>query len=128
MTRTRRTLIAAAAIVLPALEAYASDLHIQLPGNDSFTGTTASFSCDGNAAKLGLPAGTFPVQYINGAGNSLAVLPIGGKSLIFAGVVSGSGARYAASRYIWSDGGTRGAFLSSDLSDKNAITLCKPVK
>ena len=57
------------------------------------------------------------------------MLPIGGKGLIFSSVISGSGARYAADKFTWSDGGvTRGAFLSSDLNDSNAMTQCKQVK
>jgi membrane-bound inhibitor of C-type lysozyme len=50
---------------------------------------------------LGLPAKPFTVDYLNGNGNSLAVLPINGQPLIFVGVISGSGGRYAAGRYIW---------------------------
>ena len=108
----------------------ASDLLIHLQGTDRATRSTAHFQCDSNAPKLGFPAGVVTVEYINSGGNSLAVLPIGGRSLIFAGVVSGSGARYAASRYTWSDGGvTRGAFLSSDFATSSETTTqCKEVK
>ena len=69
---------------------------------------------------MGLPAGAFSVEYINaagsdgGAGNHLAVLPIHGASLIFANVISGSGAKYAAGEYIWWDAAGRSVSLSSD--------------
>ena len=106
------------------LQAHSSDLHIQLQGNDPLSHKTASFTCDQNAAKLGLPSGVFQVEYINGAGNSLAVLPIAGKSLIFASTMSASGARYAADRFTWSDGGTRGSFLWSDSLAGHMQTLC----
>ncbi len=66
------------------------------------------------AARLGLPAGPFTVTYLNGAGNSLAVLPLGGVSLVMANVVSADGARYAAGRYVWWDLGGRGAMLTRD--------------
>ena len=122
-------LLSATALTGPGLPALGSDLHIQLPGSGTFTHNKVQFTCDGKASTMGLPSGTFTVEYINGAGNSLAVLPVGGKSLIFSSVISGSGARYAAEKYTWSDGGVmRGAFLSSDLNDPNAMTLCKQVK
>ncbi len=112
-------------ICVVASAAHCSDLHIQLRGDDAISEKTASFVCDSAATKLGLPAGVFRVQYINGAGNSLAVLPISGKSLIFANVLSGSGARYAADRFTWSDGGPRGASLTSDSLAGQATTLCR---
>jgi membrane-bound inhibitor of C-type lysozyme len=68
---------------------------------------------------MGLPAGTFQVEYLNGDGNSLAIVPLNGKPLIFADVVSGSGARYAAQQYIWWEAAGRSVSLSSDgLGDK----------
>ena len=117
---------AAAAVVL-TLQAQSSDLHMQLQGHESFSRKKISYECDGNAAALGLPTKTFQVEYIHGAGNSLAILPIAGRSLIFAGILSGSGARYAADRFIWSDGGSRGAFLSSDLLNNQEQSLCHAI-
>jgi len=72
------------------------------------------YQCDGQGSKMGLPAGIFSVEYINGAGNSLAIVPVAGHSLIFANVASGSGARYAAGSYIWWEAGGRGVNFSSD--------------
>lgn len=63
---------------------------------------------------MGLPAGTFSVEYLNGAGNSLAILPVNGTSLVFANIVSGSGAQYAARQYIWWDAAGRSVSFSSD--------------
>jgi hypothetical protein len=40
------------------------DLHIQLHGTGSPTRTRVSFTCDRNAAKLGLAGGVFQVEYI----------------------------------------------------------------
>ena len=125
-TNFRNLMVIAA--MTASVKGQASDLHIQLSGNEPLSRISATFSCDSSANKLGLPIGTFPVEYINGAGNSLAVLPIGGKKLIFASVLSGSGARYAADRYTWSDGGSRGSFLSSDSLAGHAQTLCHQVK
>ena len=115
---------------LSALSAAATDLTISLTGSEPFTRYTAKFQCDGHAAALGLPTGTFQVEYLNGNGNSLAVLPIGGRSLIFTNVASASGARYAADQYIWWDAGARGVHLYANpdsLSDKEQ-TSCQAVK
>jgi membrane-bound inhibitor of C-type lysozyme len=109
----KRVGIGAAVIAWSAL-AGASDLTIHLSGSQPLSRNTAKYQCDAQGAKMGLPAGVFSVEYINGAGNSLAIVPVGGNSLIFANVVSGSGARYAAGQYIWWDAGGRGTTFSSD--------------
>lgn len=79
----------------------AADLTIHLPDDASVSRKSARYQCDANAAKLGLPAEAFPVEYINGGGNSLVIVPVAGKPLLFVTVLSGSGARYAAQQYIW---------------------------
>jgi membrane-bound inhibitor of C-type lysozyme len=71
--------------------AEATDLTIHLKGSQPVSRKTVQYQCDAQGAKMGLPAGAFPVEYINGAGNSLAIVPIGGNSLIFANVISGFG-------------------------------------
>jgi membrane-bound inhibitor of C-type lysozyme len=77
---------------------------------------------------MGLPTGAFSVEYLNGAGNSLAVVPVGGNSLIFANVVSGSGARYAAGQYIWWDAAGRGTTFSSDSLAGKMSSQCHRVE
>ncbi|MGC1783117.1 MAG: MliC family protein [Acidobacteriaceae bacterium] len=109
-----------AAVLLIAVGANATDLTIHLKGSLKVSRVTMQFACDAQGVKMGLPAGTFSVEYINeagshgGAGNHLAVLPIHGDSLIFANVMSGSGARYAAGEYIWWDAAGRSVSLSSN--------------
>ena len=71
-----------AVLSLGAWQVRAADLTISLMGSDPITRHTVKFQCDGQAGALGLPAGVFPVEYVNGNGNSLAVLPIKGHSLI----------------------------------------------
>jgi membrane-bound inhibitor of C-type lysozyme len=93
--------------------ASATDLTIHLRGSGQVSRSTIRYQCDSEGAKMGLPATAFSVEYINGAGNSLAILPVNGKSLIFANVVSGSGARYAAGQYIWWDAAGRSVSFSS---------------
>src|SRR5277367_1920845 len=78
----------------------ATDLTIHLNGSEPLKRQTVQYQCDAKAAAMGLPAAAFPVEYINGAGNSLAVVEVHGNSMIFANINSGSGARYAAGQYI----------------------------
>ena len=75
---------------------------------------------------MGLPATAFPVEYINGAGNSLAVVEVHGNSMIFANINSGSGARYAAGQYIWWEAGGAVTFYSDSLAGK-AQSACHRV-
>jgi membrane-bound inhibitor of C-type lysozyme len=92
----------------------ASDLTIHLNGSQPISRKTVRYQCDAQAGKMGLPVGVFSVEYINGAGNSLAIVPVGGNSMIFANVISGSGARYAAGEFIWWDAAGRGTTFWSD--------------
>ena len=111
-----------------AASAAAAELALQLAGNDPIVQHTRTYRCDSHATAIGLPAGSFKVQYVNGAGNSLAVVPIKGKSLIFSNVVSGSGARYAAGQYIWWEAGARGVTLYSDSLAGKDQTACQEAK
>lgn len=104
----------AMAILSAGAFAAATDVTIHLNGSQSISRSTVQYQCDAQGAKMGLPAERFSVEYLNGAGNSLAILPVNGTSLIFANIVSGSGARYAAKQYIWWDAAGRSVSLSSD--------------
>jgi membrane-bound inhibitor of C-type lysozyme len=96
----------------------ATDLAIHLNGSGPLTRQTVQYRCDAQAAAVGLPAAAFPVEYINGAGNSLAVVEVHGNSMIFANINSGSGARYAAGQYIWWEAGGAVTFYSDSLAGK----------
>ncbi|MFT9027066.1 MliC family protein [Acetobacter indonesiensis] len=73
-----------------------------------------------------LPAATVRVTYINAGEASLAVLPIEGHTLVFANVISGSGAKYVADRFVWwSKGNT--AYFSEDRQDITAQVMCNEV-
>jgi membrane-bound inhibitor of C-type lysozyme len=126
------TLTCGAAVVLLLLAVSpkepSTELRITVLGDGRFIHKSFRFTCDNNGGRLGLPPGTFTVEYVNGSGNSLALIPINGRTLILANVVSGSGARYAADRYTWSDGGARGAFLWSDLLGVHDQTSCRRVE
>jgi membrane-bound inhibitor of C-type lysozyme len=104
---------------------FGADLTVHLTGEGTIERKTIRYQCDATGVNLGLPQGPFPVEYINGAGNSLAVLPVAGKSLIFANVVSGSGARYVARQFTWWDG--RAITFSSDAINGKAQSVCQRV-
>jgi membrane-bound inhibitor of C-type lysozyme len=96
----------------------AADLTIHLSGSQPISRKTVQYQCDSQAAATGLPAAAFPVEYINGAGNSLVIVPVNGASLIFTNVTSASGARYAAGQYIWWDAAGSVNFYSDSLAGK----------
>jgi membrane-bound inhibitor of C-type lysozyme len=114
MTVRWRQVAIGTAVLFCSVFAGATDLTIHLNGSQTISRNTMKFQCDAQGAKMGLPAGVFSVEYLNGAGNSLAIVPVGADSRIFVNVVSGSGARYAAGEYIWWDAGGRGVTFSSD--------------
>jgi membrane-bound inhibitor of C-type lysozyme len=81
----------------------AEDLTVHLPAGATISQKTVQYQCDAQGPKIGVPSGPFSVEYINGGGNSLAVVPISGNSIIFSNVMSGSGARYTAQQFTWWD-------------------------
>lgn len=120
-----RRLIWVAALLLNATVARAADLTVPLAQGESVERMTSEFRCDADGVKLGLPAGPFLVEYINGGGNSLAVLPIRGKPLVFANVVAADGARYAAGPFVWWDAQPKSVTLSADLADGHKQSDCQ---
>jgi membrane-bound inhibitor of C-type lysozyme len=102
--------------------ASATDLTLHLKGNEPITRKMVQYQCDSKGTTMGLPAGSFSVEYLNGAGNSLVIVPVNGSSMIFANVMSGSGARYAAGQYIWWDAQGGVNFYSDSLSGKMQST------
>jgi membrane-bound inhibitor of C-type lysozyme len=124
MTASSKSIAITVAIFAFTVLASATDVTIHLKGSDPISRSTIRYQCDAQGAKLGLPATPFAVEYLNGAGNSLAILPVNGKSLIFANVISGSGARYAAGEYIWWDAAGRSVTFSSDSLSGKAQSEC----
>jgi membrane-bound inhibitor of C-type lysozyme len=110
------------AVVGSSTLASATDLTLHLKGTQPVTQKTVQYQCDAQGTVMGLPTGTFSVDYVNGAGNSLVIVPINGNSMIFANVMSGSGARYAAAQYIWWDAQGAVTFYSDSLSGKMQST------
>jgi membrane-bound inhibitor of C-type lysozyme len=100
----------------------ATDLTIHLSGSQPLSRKNVQYQCDAQAAATGLPATAFQVEYINGGGNSLVIVPVHGTSLIFTNVSSASGARYAAGQYIWWDAAGSVSFYSDSLAGKSQST------
>jgi membrane-bound inhibitor of C-type lysozyme len=120
--------LAAAALVASHAEvARASDLTIHLQGSGTVERKTVRYQCDAQGAKMGLPSGAFGVEYLNGAGNHLAVVPVKGNSMVFVTVPSGSGAKYAAAEFTWWEAGGAVTFYS-DFPGVKANSSCKVVK
>jgi membrane-bound inhibitor of C-type lysozyme len=122
-----RQIVAAVAVVSCSAFAGASDLTIHLKGSGAIERKTVKFQCDPTGAKMGLPGGVFSVEYLNGAGNHLAVVPVKGNSMVFVTVPSGSGAKYAAEEFTWWDAGGRGTTFSSDFPGPKTTSECHVV-
>lgn len=83
--------VASAAVAAAfAVPAQAGEAAIAVTGGQR---TVAHYACDDHAAR--------DVTYINGDGQSFAIVPVGGAALVFVDVLSGSGARYVAGQYVW---------------------------
>jgi len=128
MRATSRLVLIGVSVIACGAYAGATDLTIHLNGSQPVSRNKVKVQCDAQGVKMGLPAGVFSVEYLNGAGNSLAVVPVGGSSLVFANIVSGSGARYAAKEFIWWDAGGRGITLSSDSLAGKMSSACHRVE
>ena len=65
-----------------------------LPGDAKLDSRSVSYKCE-DGRKIS-------VQYLNKGDNSLAVVPVtDASSLVFANVISASGAKYDAGQYVW---------------------------
>ncbi len=120
-----KTSLVAAALLFGTGFAQAADLTIPLAKSESVERMTTEFRCDADGVALGLPTGPFLVEYINGGGNSLAVLPIHEKPLVFANVVAADGARYAAGPYVWWDARPKSVTLSADTAQGHKQSDCR---
>jgi membrane-bound inhibitor of C-type lysozyme len=127
MTRVWSRAVSGFVVLALSAAAGASDLKLHLNGTQMFSRNAVKYQCDTQGAKMGLPAGTFSVEYINGGGNSLAIVPLKSNSLVFANVVAGSGARYVAKEFTWWDA-AGGAIFSSDSLAGKASSNCHRVQ
>jgi membrane-bound inhibitor of C-type lysozyme len=57
------------------------------------------------------------VQYVNAAPNFLALVPLGGHTIVFVNVVAADGARYVAGQYEWWSRGAEAGFSDATQPD-----------
>jgi membrane-bound inhibitor of C-type lysozyme len=114
-------------LLILARHGAAEDLTVHLAGTGPFTRRLIDYQCDAVGASLGLRASRFSVEYLNSDSNSLAILPVAGHSLIFVSVISASGARYAAQRYIWWEAAGRAVTFSADSPLGQQQSSCRRV-
>lgn len=121
----RRTALVAVA-ALAAAPALAQTPDLELPFGPDAIVTGVTYGCPGLLDP-------FYVTYINDTYNSLAIVPVPGilddpVALIFANVVSASGARYASGFYIWWTHGSEAALYDlRNGEDVEAMLTCKEV-
>lgn len=101
----------AALCMNPPFAEAAGNGELKLQTTGKFERNTVTYDC---AAGGGLK-----VTYINADPNFLAIVPVKGQpqDLVFASVISGSGARYAAGKYIWWSKGNNANLFDSTLGD-----------
>ncbi len=110
--------IAFALLTTPALAAVTADVGLTFSGDADKK--TVTYSCESHAP--------LPVTYINAAPNFLALVPITDDEtgqtteLVFASVLTASGARYEAAQYVWWNKGTD-AFLYDTTEGADAAPL-----
>jgi membrane-bound inhibitor of C-type lysozyme len=111
------------ALLLGASLLFATDFVNHLPDTPTVSRQSVTYQCDSNGPDIGVPAEPFPVEYINGGGNRLAIVPISGNALIFSNVSSASGVRYTSQQYTWWE--TKGtAMLYSDSINRKLQSSC----
>lgn len=84
--------------ISPPIPTATSAVVITLGTAGDFQRKAVTYGCEGQDAPI-------QVDYLNAAPNYLALIPIDGSTLVFNTVLSASGARYAAGKYIWSTKG-----------------------
>ena len=106
-------LIPALAIALLTAAPVAATPLLSWPLGPDMQARSVTMTCDDGR--------TIPVTYLNGARDSLALLDMPDGPTIFAGVVSASGARYAAgAREWWVKGDS--ATLSDSMAEGDPVT------
>lgn len=98
-----------------AAPAVSSAIIISLGASGDVERKTIVYGCEGTPASLS-------VDFINAPPNYLALVPIDGSILVFNTVLSASGAKYVAGKYVFSTKGT-----SASLFDLTQGDSAKPI-
>ena len=103
-----------AALLMP-LPALGAGIAITLTLPDPGEWRHVVYICENHDERIG-------VDYLDAAPNFLALVPVEGKTLVFANIVSDTGALYAAGPYQWSTKGSE-ALLTDITADKDTPPL-----
>ena len=96
----------------------ATDVTIHLPHSTPVSRVRVFYTCDSQGVQIGVPSHAFSIEYIEGGGNSLVIVPLGGNTLIFSNVNSASGTRYTAQQYTWWEAKGVATLYSDSLTGK----------
>ena len=118
------TRLTAAVLMTLALPAYAAEtgLVLTLGGEADFERRTHTYDC-GNDTPLS-------VTYLNAAPNFLAIVPLETEAepLVFASVISASGARYMSGQWTWWSRGSDAELLDATLGeDAEPVLTCSEI-
>ncbi len=113
-------------VVLGLLGVAASgqDVVLHLHGSGAVRRESGRYQCDAAGVALGLPKGPFVVRYVQSGDTSLAIVPLNGRDLVFAGVLSASGSRYVARNLTWWEARTP-MFIQDDDSKLEKDSTCR---
>lgn len=111
----KRVILSLATALLVSFPAQGAGIALTLTLPDPGDWQHVVYTCEGQDER-------FVVDYVNAAPNFLALVPVDGKQLVFANVLSGSGARYASGQYEWWTKGPE-ASLVDITADKDAPPL-----
>jgi membrane-bound inhibitor of C-type lysozyme len=101
--------------------AVAENGTIELHSNGRIERSQVTYDCGGQ--------GLLVATYVNADPNFLAILTVPGQRqpTVFASVISGSGARYAAGKYVWWTKGNTASLYDTTLGDNAPPTMtCVP--
>lgn len=117
MSRTILAVIAASLALSAPVLAAQTTLQIEIGANSDFQRHVMTYDC-GTETPL-------TVTYINAAPNFLALVPVADEpeELVFASVISASGARYASGKWQWWTQGSEASLYDMTLEEDAAPVL-----
>lgn len=111
-----RMIVTTVAAMLASGQAMAADIAIPLPDGTQVDTSEIRYDCGDRV---------LTVTYINADSVSLAVTRIDGRMLVASNVISGSGARYAGSHYVWWSKGDTADLYDLMQSGDEPIATCR---
>lgn len=102
--------------MLVAGQGMAAEIAIPLPEDTPVETSEVRYDCGDHA---------LTVTYINAGPVSLAVTQIGDQMLVASNVISGSGARYAGSHYIWWSKGDTADLYDLMQGEDEPVATCR---